>query len=90
MNQTPTEYFVEWENIAKAEALAAQTGRAIEDLDPAHVVRLTRGDTKARGGQVEYALPAAVGRMAGEASGWGVRVPDDLVLAVLREMAGAG
>ena len=58
------------------------------DLDPEHLVRLTRGDKKARGGRVEYALPAAVGRMAGEATGWGVRVPDDVVLAVLRETGG--
>jgi len=60
------------------------------DLDPAELVRLTRGDKKARGGRVEYALPAAVGRMAGEADGWGVRVADDDVLALLRERCAGG
>jgi hypothetical protein len=55
------------------------------DLDPAHLVRLTHGDKKARAGRVEYALPVAVGRMAGEGSGWGVAVSDDVALAVLRE-----
>lgn len=52
------------------------------------LLRLTRGDKKARAGQAEYALPAAIGRMAGAASAWGVRVPDDVALAVLRD-AGA-
>jgi 3-dehydroquinate synthase len=54
------------------------------DLDPEDLVRLTYGDKKARAGRVEYALPAAVGRMAGEGSGWGVPVPDDVALAALR------
>ena len=43
----------------------------------------TRGDKKARGGVVEYALPRRVGAMAGEAGGWGVAVPDAAVREVL-------
>ena len=46
-------------------------------------VAATRGDKKARGGVVEYALPRRVGAMAGEQSGWGVRVPDASVREVL-------
>ena len=48
----------------------------------------TRLDKKARAGRVEYSLPARVGAMAAADRGWGVAVPDDVVLEVLRE-AGA-
>ena len=49
------------------------------------IVAATRGDKKARAGHVEYALPAAIGRMAGGDRGWAVRVDDAAMLAVLRE-----
>jgi 3-dehydroquinate synthetase len=45
----------------------------------------TRADKKARRGQVEYALPARVGAMAGEERGWGIPVSDADVLAVLAQ-----
>lgn len=45
----------------------------------------TRADKKARQGQVEYALPARVGAMAGEERGWGIPVSDADVLAVLAQ-----
>ena len=54
-------------------------------LDPAAVLHATRSDKKARAGAVEYALPAAVGRMAGESRGWGVAVPEPAVAALLAE-----
>lgn len=45
----------------------------------------TRLDKKARAGVAEYALPAAVGRMAGAESGWAVAVDERAVEALLRE-----
>jgi len=52
-------------------------------IDPAQLLAATRSDKKARGGRVEYALPASIGTMAGAGSGWGLPVADDVVLAVL-------
>lgn len=52
-------------------------------IDPAAILAATRSDKKARGGRVEYALPAAIGMMAGADSGWGLPVPDEAVLGVL-------
>jgi 3-dehydroquinate synthase len=52
-------------------------------MSPERILALTRTDKKARSGAVEYALPARVGAMAGASSGWGVRVSDQDVLAVL-------
>lgn len=52
-------------------------------IDPGQVLAATRSDKKARGGRVEYALPAAIGAMAGAECGWGLPVADDVVLGVL-------
>lgn len=52
-------------------------------IDPPAILAATRSDKKARGGRVEYALPAAIGTMAGADSAWGLAVPDDVVLGVL-------
>ena len=52
-------------------------------LEPAAILAATRTDKKARGGRVEYALPAGVGSMAGVEHGWSLAVPDDVVLGVL-------
>ena len=52
-------------------------------LDPEALLAATRGDKKARGGVVEYALPRRIGAMAGEQAGWGVAVPDSAVRDVL-------
>ena len=52
-------------------------------MDPSQVLAATRSDKKARGGRVEYALPAAIGTMAGGATAWGIAVADDVVLDVL-------
>ena len=52
-------------------------------IDPLQLLAATRSDKKARGGRVEYALPASIGTMAGADSGWGLAVPDDVVLDVL-------
>jgi 3-dehydroquinate synthase len=47
------------------------------------IVDATRLDKKARHGRVEYALPARIGAMAGEESGWSLPVDDQLVHEVL-------
>jgi 3-dehydroquinate synthase len=52
-------------------------------LDHASVLDATRNDKKARAGHVEYALPARIGCMAGESTGWTTRVDDADVRAVL-------
>lgn len=53
------------------------------DQRAADILAATRLDKKARGGAVEYALPLAIGSMAAAEHGYGVRVPDELVLEVL-------
>jgi 3-dehydroquinate synthase len=71
---------------------SARIGQALSALgfdverpaQPAHaVLAATRLDKKSRAGTVEYALPARIGAMAGEENGWGLRIPDELVLEVL-------
>jgi 3-dehydroquinate synthase len=52
-------------------------------LDPAAVLAATKSDKKARAGRVEYALPAKIGSMAGEASEWSIAVDDGAVREVL-------
>lgn len=52
-------------------------------LDPAAVLAATRSDKKARAGRVEYSLPACIGRMAGESTGWSIAVDDAEVAAIL-------
>jgi 3-dehydroquinate synthase len=47
------------------------------------VLTATRSDKKARAGSVEYALPTALGKMAGADRGYGIAVADDLVLTAL-------
>ena len=53
------------------------------ELPVDRVVDATRLDKKSRGGRVEYALPARIGAMAGEESGWALPVDDQLVHEVL-------
>jgi hypothetical protein len=52
-------------------------------MAPARIIEMTRGDKKARRGAVEYALPRRIGEMAGESSGWSVRVDEPLVREAL-------
>jgi len=54
------------------------------DQSAEQILAATRSDKKARAGEVEYALPSRIGAMAGADTGYGVRVPDDVVRAVLR------
>jgi|SRR5688500_6985078 len=57
--------------------------RRPRELPVDRIVDATRSDKKARGGRVEYALPARIGAMAGEESGWALPVDDQLVHEVL-------
>jgi 3-dehydroquinate synthetase len=52
-------------------------------ITPDAVLAATRGDKKARGGRVEYALPARVGAMVEADGRWAVPVDDAVVLDVL-------
>jgi 3-dehydroquinate synthase len=55
-------------------------------VDPAEVVTATRTDKKTRAGQVEYALPASLGEMAGRDSGWATPLPEADVLRTLAHL----
>jgi 3-dehydroquinate synthase len=50
------------------------------------IVSVTHGDKKRRGARIEYALPASIGAMAGEDSGWAIPIDDKTVLAMLDGM----
>jgi 3-dehydroquinate synthase len=54
-----------------------------EAMSAAQVIEATRTDKKARGGSVEYALPAKLGLMAGADRGFSIPVSDDLVRAAV-------
>ncbi len=54
-------------------------------MTPEALLAATRSDKKARGGAVEYALPAKLGVMAGADRGYGTRVSDEVVLRSLAE-----
>ena len=54
------------------------------DVGVERVMQLARADKKKRSGELEYALPERIGRMAGAGSGWTLRLPDDLVKEVLQ------
>ena len=63
-------------------ALGLPVRRPVE-LAAESVLAATRGDKKARGGQVEYALPTDVGEMAAAGGRWSVPLDDAVVRAVL-------
>jgi 3-dehydroquinate synthase len=71
------------ERIRRAVRAAGLPDAPPKGMDAGAVLAATRGDKKARRGSVEYALPARVGAMAGEGSGWSIPVVDAEVLAVL-------
>jgi 3-dehydroquinate synthase len=54
-----------------------------DTMSAASILAATRSDKKARGGNVEYALPSAIGHMAGAGRGYGTPVPDTAVLDAL-------
>ena len=54
------------------------------DMTPEAILAAAATDKKARAGEVEFALPADIGGMAGEMEGWSLRVPRELVLAAIQ------
>lgn len=54
-------------------------------LAPERIVGATRSDKKARRGSAEFALPRRVGAMAGEETGWAIRVAEEAVRALLAD-----
>jgi 3-dehydroquinate synthase len=60
--------------------------RLPEGVSPTEVVSATRTDKKSRGGQVEYALPRALGEMAGADHGYGTTASDADVLRSLEHL----
>jgi len=52
-------------------------------LDVDDIVQRTHTDKKMRAGAVEYALPKAIGVMAGAESAWGIALPDAFVREAL-------
>lgn len=57
--------------------------RLPDGVSAAEIVPATRTDKKARAGHVEYALPRALGEMAGADTGYGIRASDADVLRAL-------
>lgn len=55
-------------------------------VDATEVVTATRTDKKTRAGQVEYALPAGLGEMAGGETGWATPIPEADVLRTLTHL----
>ena len=55
-----------------------------DGMDADRMLEVMRSDKKARAGSVQYALPRAIGEMAGADSGWTVRVDEAIVREVLR------
>lgn len=58
---------------------------SLPDAGPDDIVRFMNADKKARGGRVEFALPARIGQMAGGDRGWAIPVDE----AVVREALSA-
>ena len=54
-----------------------------EGMEAERMLEVMRSDKKARGGSVQYALPRAIGEMAGSDSGWTIAVEDAIVREVL-------
>lgn len=62
---------------------AAGLPTSVPDVPVSELISFTHADKKARGGRVEYALPARIGLMAGAESGWAIPVNDSIVREVL-------
>lgn len=75
------------EHVCMALSRAMLPSQVPTSLDPERLVALTKTDKKARRGHVEYALPSAIGRMAGAETAYGIAVQDTDALAAARIMA---
>lgn len=71
------------EAIRRAVVAAGLPAAVPGDVTPAAVVAAARTDKKRRAGELEFAVPRRIGEMAGESSGWTVRLPEAVVLEAL-------
>jgi 3-dehydroquinate synthase len=62
---------------------AGLPGAVPNSMTASAVLDATRSDKKSRAGTVEYALPSAIGSMAGADRGYGIPVPDSVVLEAI-------
>jgi 3-dehydroquinate synthase len=69
--------------IREALAAAGLPVTVPEGIDADRILEVMRADKKVRAGSVRYALPRAIGEMAGSSSGWTVPVDDAIVREVL-------
>jgi 3-dehydroquinate synthase len=53
-------------------------------MSPEAILDAAATDKKARAGELELALPAQIGQMAGADSGWTITIPRDLLLSAMR------
>ncbi len=70
------------EKLVRAASLPSSVPASMPAAD---VIEITRSDKKVRAGSVEYALPSALGTMAGAGRGYGIPVPDSIVLDAIGE-----
>lgn len=68
---------------AAVEGVGLPTARPMAP-DPLTLLDLMRVDKKARRGRIVFALPSAIGRMAGAEAGYGIAVDDAEILGVLQ------
>jgi 3-dehydroquinate synthase len=52
-------------------------------MDADRILEVMRADKKVRAGSLQYALPRAIGEMAGAESGWTVSVDESIVREVI-------
>jgi 3-dehydroquinate synthase len=71
------------ESIARVLLAAGLPTTPPPSMSSAAILEATRTDKKARGGVVEYALPRAIGAMAGADRGYAIAVADGIVAAAL-------
>jgi 3-dehydroquinate synthase len=75
------------DSIRQAISIAGLPRNRPPHIDPPRIIEAARGDKKTRAGMIELAIPLAVGQMAGESTGWAVRIGEELIGEVLDEYA---
>jgi 3-dehydroquinate synthase len=72
------------ETFRRVAGLLRLPDRLPEGMSPENVLAFTRSDKKGRAGRPQYVLLSLAGKVASN-GGWAQEVPDETVLAVLRE-----